>query len=137
MLKQNMYNFMYCLGYIINKTGEKGKSFLKKNYIDTKKESFNKSYNFDEQGNIISCQDRHFTERNKDEFIRYERIAFDSISEYLSKENRHLHFTGSEKIIKMLDKLCVNILSNKENEYLKSEFEEIIIAIQKEIIKKL
>lgn len=37
----------------------------------------------------------------------------------------------------MLDKLCVNILSNKENEYLKSEFEEIIIAIQKEIIKKL
>lgn len=137
MLKQNMYNFMYCLGYIINKTGKKGKSFLKKNYIDTKKEYFNKSYNFDEQGNIISCQDRHFTERNKDEFIRYERIAFDSISEYLSKENRHLHFTGSEKIIKMLDKLCVNILSNKENEYLKSEFEEIIIAIQKEIIKKL
>ncbi len=136
MLKQNMYNFMYCLGYVIDKAGEKGKLFLKNNYIDTKKEYFTKSYSFDEQGNIISCQDRHFTDRNKDEFIRYERIAFDSISEYLSKENRHLHFTGSEKIKKMLDKLCSDILLNKANKYLKSKFEEIIFILQNELINK-
>ena len=136
MLKQNMYNFMYCLGYIINKTGTRGKQFLQTNYIDTKKVYFNKSYKFDNDGNIIASTDRHFTDRNKDEFKRYERIAFESIEEYLSKENRHLRFTGSKKIVELLNKLCDDILQNKDNEILKQSFEKIIILIQQEIINK-
>lgn len=136
MLKQNMYNFMYCLGYIINKTGTRGKQFLQTNYIDTKKVYFNKSYKFDNDGNIIASTDRHFTDRNKDEFKRYERIAFESIEEYLSKENRHLRFTGSKKIVELLNKLCDDILQNKDNEILKKSFEKIIILIQQEIINK-
>lgn len=134
MLKQNMYNFMYCLGYIIDKTGNNGRNFLKTNFIDSKKEYFNKSYTFDNQGNIIFCKDRHFTDRNKDEFERFERIAFQSIKEYLSKENRHLHFTGSEKVKSLLDKLCEDILTNKNNKDLRTQFENIIILIQQDII---
>ncbi len=136
MLKQNMYNFMFCLGYIVRNVGETGKQFLKLNYIDNKKEYFNKSYEFDNNGNITSFTNRHFTDRNKDEFKRYERIAFQSIEEYLSKENRHLRFTGSEKVISLLDKLCADILSNKNNNILKKSFEDIIVLIQKEIINK-
>ena len=90
-LKQNMTNFMFILGVILDiPEGDLGAEFLEEVLLKPKYDDFNYSYSFNERGEIVSNQPRHFTDRSNEELDRYKRIAFESVKEYNSKENRNL-----------------------------------------------
>jgi len=75
-LKQNMSNFMFVLGHIFDKTGEKGENILENAFLKLHYSDFDYSYQFNERGDIVNRTPRHYTERNENEAVRYKRIAF-------------------------------------------------------------
>lgn len=136
-LKQNMSNFMFVLGYILDKSGEKGENILETAFLKQHYSDFDYSYQFNERGDIVNRSPRHYTERNENESVRYKRIAFESIHDYNEKGNRNLKPNLTLSEIQQLDDICVSISSDKECEVLKNEIVKLLVSIQKRIISKL
>jgi Alw26I/Eco31I/Esp3I family type II restriction endonuclease len=138
ILKQNMANFMFVLKTIYDKTV--GHTFLYKEFIESKYESFLHTYEFDELGNIVKQTPRRFTERSNNEIARFARIAFESVRDYSEKDNRHLspNLTQSEKL--ELVNLCGNICISGGQGNLAScrrQLEAFIRTIQQRLIRKV
>lgn len=82
-------NFMFILLNILNSCPEHGEDFLIEAYLKPNFEYFKFSYQFNERGEIISEEPRHYTDRNQNETDRYKRIAINSVYDYSEKDNRH------------------------------------------------
>lgn len=137
LLKQNMANYMFILKTILDTAEERGKEFLVNKYIEPKYECFLYTYIFDNDGNIIKKSNRHFTERSKNEIIRFTRIAFNAIYEYGEKENRR---QSNDLIISEMENLkciCDNINNNSDFTECKTNLEILISNIQRRLIKKV
>ena len=72
---------------------------MTKAYLEPNYDYFKFSYKFNEKGEIISKEPRHYTDRNQNETDRYKRIAINSVYDYSEKDNRHNNndLTKSEK----------------------------------------
>lgn len=135
-LKQNVSNFMYVLGVIKTSCKDQGESFLEKTFLNKNFNSFMYKYTFNERGDILSVQKRHHTERNKDEFKRYKRIAFKSIDDYNQKKNRNLASDLTNQEQKMLDKIVCNINQDVRIIEIQNQMVELFYVIQHRIIQK-
>jgi len=132
MLKQNMTNFMFVLKAIIDV--ENGRDFLITTLIEPKADYFEHSYAFDSNGCIIKETPRHRTERSKNEFERFARVAFESVEDYNDKENRHLSPDLTQAEMAVLRQLCEKIPTvnfGSCNELLK----QLMIRIQERLIQ--
>lgn len=141
-LKQNMANFMYVLYYILENCHDSGKDFLTSALLEPNYHYFKYSYQFDEKGNIVSTDDRHFTDRNAHELERYKRIAIESVYDYNDKNNRHSTPYLSDDETKLLDKICSDILSqiytpSITKEYILTSLNELMIKVQNRLISEL
>lgn len=136
-LKQNMINFMYILKSILEnckKNGEKFliDSFLKPNYV-----YFKYSYKFDQYGNIISKEKRHFTDRNKNETERYCRIALESVYDYSDKDNRNIKYDLNTFELELLSTICSKIESDYNMKICKEYVIKLVESIENRIISKI
>ena len=137
-LKQNMANFMYLLYQIISRCGEAGEALLIESFLNSQAESFSYNYQFDENGKIIKKTKRRVTENTKKEFDRYRRIAINAVRDYFEKSNRNLRQTVSTEIEKQIDQIVEQINEKTcTNSDAKSKIEEIMIAMQNDIISSL
>ncbi len=141
-LKQNMSNFMFILYVILNKCHPYGERLLTTLYLSKNYECFNYDYEFDTLGNIVTQDDRHHTERTKDEFSRYVRIAMDAVQNFNNKENRNVKPSLDDEDLLALDNIC-NLI-NKECKFDIYEFSEIennlnllMQQVQIKLIRKL
>lgn len=128
-LKQNMANFMYVLFVVLEKCPVVGEDFLTRVLLEPNYTYFNYSYSFNELGEIIGKEERHFTERNSSELDRYKRIAIESVYDYNEKDNRHASPNLVQRETEQLDKICYLILSQQYNKSI--EDKEILTALQK------
>lgn len=136
-LKQNMANFMYILLNILDLCPEHGEEFLTKAYLEPNYEYFKFSYQFNEKGEIISKEPRHYTDRNQNETDRYKRIAINSVYDYSEKDNRHNNndLTLTEK--NCLKSICRSIEDGINISDGKKLVKELIEAIENRLIKNL
>lgn len=135
-LKQNMANFMYVLFEVLNKCPNNGENFLVKSFLEPNYKYFNYSYSFDDKGNIVSKEGRHFTGRNENETDRYRRIAINSVFDYNDKDNRHTAPDLTNEELDILNCICVNI-ENANMEDQKQKIIDLIEKIQYRAITKL
>ena len=136
-LKQNMSNFMYILWYILEHCNQDGEHFLEEALLKPNYDYFQYSYTFNELGEIVSINPRHFTDRNQYETERYKRIAFESVYDYNEKENRNIKANLIDNEQRMLNKLCQEISSGVPVEQCKKLLIELMEVIQKRIISTL
>lgn len=136
-LKQNMANFMYILWSILQECSTIGEDFLERMILERHYKCFDYSYNFNERGEIISQQPRHFTDRNQSERIRYKRIAIESVYDYNNKDNRNTSndLTKHEQIL--LSSLCDNLNAHEIYDKCYHNFVSLIECIEKRIISSL
>lgn len=133
-LKQNMSNFMYVLGEILIKCGDKGSFALEKIYLEPKFSYFDYSYEFNEWGEIIKETPRHFTERNSNESDRYKRIAFESVFDYNDKENRNTKPTLDSQDLVILNSICQDINNEESLSIIEYKISKLVQQIQLKII---
>lgn len=133
-LKQNMSNFMFVLWIILRECGHIGEDFLVKNLLKPKYKYFEKSYAFNEKGEIIKEIQRHFTERNAHEFDRYIRIAIESVYEFNQKENRNIKNDLTQNEYALLLELCIFMNAGKCD---LESLNTLMFCIQKRIIDNL
>lgn len=136
-LKQNMSNFMYVLGTILNKTMGKGEYVLEECFLKPHYGDFNYSYQFNELGEIANTESRHFTERNENETTRYKRIAIEAIHDYNNKDNRNLKPILTETEKDSLRIICNNILLDADIRTIKTSIIKLMENIQLRIISSL
>lgn len=136
-LKQNMANFMYILLNILDLCPEHGEEFLTKAYLEPNYEYFKFSYQFNEKGEIISKEPRHYTDRNQNETDRYKRIAINSVYDYSEKDNRH-----NNNDLTLVEKNCLKSICRSIEDGInisdgKKLIKELIEAIENRLIKNL
>lgn len=136
-LKQNMVNFMFVLGVILENCKEIGAKVLTEAFLSSKYDYFASSYGFNEHGEIVTISERHYTERNKNEMDRYRRIAIESVLDFNIKENRHLDSTLSKVETSKLDTICEMILKKQDVSLIKTEIRSLMKEIQQRIISSL
>ena len=137
VLKQNVTNFMFILWSILNSCGENGKHFLVEAFLKPKFKYFEHSYNFNELGEIIKTSPRHFTERNALEMERYVRIAFESVYDYIDKDNRNQNPDLTLSELTTLNEICNKINQISSIDQLKSELVRLVETIEDRLIQKL
>lgn len=127
ILKQNMFLFMSILKKI--KDIPSGTKFLEQKLLSNKYTYFNYEYEFNSTGHIISQSHRKKTDASKSEFIRFQRIAFEAIDEYTTKENRRtsITFNASEQLI--IKDILENI-SNNDFDGALTKLNKLIAVIQ-------
>ncbi|QQW90121.1 Alw26I/Eco31I/Esp3I family type II restriction endonuclease [Helicobacter pylori] len=140
MLKQNMMNFMFILHSILTLCPKNGENFLIQAFIEPKRKYFNWTYSFNNMGEVVSREPRHFTVRNQDEFDRYKRIALESVFEYNKKDNRKNNSDlNSDEYVK-LTQICQYIEASAPNAQaitlFNTLFNELIAMIQIRLISK-
>ena len=133
-LKQNMANYMFVLWMVMKKVPN-GKTFLIDSFLKPNYEYFKYSYEFDARGNIVSKDDRHFTERNAQEMERYSRIAIESVYDFNNKENRNLQNDLTASELRMLSDVCDCIQQNDSGA--KEKLQSVVDGIQQRIISTL
>lgn len=133
-LKQNMANFMYILWVILDRCSRNGESFLTKAFLEPNYKYFNNTYTFNSEGEIISVNPRHFTDRNQYETDRYRRIAIESVYDYNSKENRHLEPTLSRTQMANLLDICNAIEYKGYSDEVKGRLVELVREMQRTAI---
>lgn len=136
-LKQNMANFMFVLWMILNSCPENGEDFLTKAFLEPNYMYFNYSYTFNNLGEIISTQPRHFTERNHYETDRYKRIAIKSVYDYNDKDNRHLEQNLSYNQILQLNDICKEINECGYSDNIRRKLIQLIETIEESAVSKL
>lgn len=133
-LKQNMSNFMFVLWYILENAKD-GQAFLISTLLKPNYHYFENSYSFNEKGDIISCDNRHYTERNAHEMERYTRVAIEAVYDFNSKDNRNIRNNLTANEISDLKRLC-SLISQHSPEA-KTALKVLMIRIQKRIISEL
>jgi hypothetical protein len=136
-LKQNMSNFMYILWRILEQCPAYGEDFLEKALLAKHYDCFNYSYEFNEQGEIIAQQPRHFTERNQQETERYKRIAINSIYDYHDKSNRHMTYALTRDELNQLSLICHEINSKQNDDACYRHLVALVEAIEHRMIDML
>lgn len=136
ILKQNMSNYMFILWTIHKKCKTKGKNFLINTFLKPKFSFFDYDYSFNANGEIIKKSPRHKTDASKGEIDRYVRIAFESINDYNSKENRSLKHSLDKEDLVQLDKICSLINSKAKEKDIQKQLENLIVSIQHKLIEK-
>lgn len=136
-MQQNMTNFMHLLYRIIIGTGEVGKSLLADFFLSQNYKYFEYDYEFNDLGEIIKQTPRHRTERSKGDIERYKRIAFESVIEYVEKENRNLKSTISTKNSNEIEQIIININNNIGGDLIKQNIIKIMDSIQSDIIDQI
>lgn len=136
-LKQNMANFMFILWTILNRCPENGKTFLIEAFLAPNFSNFDYSYQFNELGEIVRKMPRHYTDRNKNEAMRYCRIAIEAVYDYMDKDNRHLNPDLTTTEMKFLSRICDDINDSINQNILKSKIKELMVMIQNRAITHL
>jgi Alw26I/Eco31I/Esp3I family type II restriction endonuclease len=108
-LKQNMANYMFILKKILEIAAERGKEFLDSQFISSKADDFEYTYVFDNDGNIKGRSPRHHSKCRENELDRFRRIAFNAVSEYGEKSNRHTNQDLAKSELAALERLCLSI----------------------------
>lgn len=132
-----MANFMYILLYILENCPINGENFLVKAYLEPNYHYFNYSYKFNENGDIVSKEKRHFTDRNQYETDRYKRIAIESVYDYNEKDNRQNTNDLTSKEHLTLAKICQSIETGLNIEQKKTLIQNLIESIENRIIRTL
>ena len=128
---------MHILWCILTCCGELGKSFLKKSFLEPNYHYFNYSYKFDDDGQIISKEPRHFTDRNNEETERYVRIAFDSVLEFESKNNRKTPIDLISEEEDCIRQICQRIRYFENTADIKKDIEKLVECIELRLIQSL
>lgn len=136
-LKQNMADFMYVLWTILERCSTTGENFLEKMLLSRHYDYFNYSYDFNDKGEIISQQPRHFTERSKNEIERYKRIAIEAVYDYNNKNNRHINSDLNRTEEDLLSSLCTELNLKINYNICYQKFAVLIETIEKRIIASL
>ena len=136
-LKQNMANFMFVLFSILDCCPENGKTFLVEAYLKPNYDCFNYSYRFNGLGEIIACNPRHLTERSNYEIERYQRIAIQSVYDYMNKENRNLTHKFDSSDHMFLHEICEDINDGIHIGTVKEKIYNLLTQIQSKIISQL
>lgn len=136
-LKQNMVNFMFILKTILDNCPTNGKTFLTQAFLAPHYQSFDYTYKFNKNGDIISKEPRHNTDRNKYEIERYNRVAMESVVEYNAKNNRKINndLTSNEKHI--LSIICENIENHCDFVTIRENVIRLMEQIESRIIQTL
>lgn len=134
-LKQNMADFMYVLWFILENCPSFGEDFLEKELLAKNYKYFDYTYEFNNRGEIISQQPRHFTDRSKNEINRYKRIAIESVYDYNGKDNRHTNPDLIQDEKNEIISICKSLSSplNYKSCYL--QLVELVETIENRIIK--
>ena len=136
-LKQNMANFMFVLWSVLTNCGKDGKVFLVEALLKPNFKYFNRSYTFNELGEIIKQTPRHFTDRNVNETDRYVRIAIDAVYKYNEKKNRNVYQNLNEKEMSGLQELCRRIRKEEDLAETKNYLKYLMMLIQSRICSNL
>lgn len=136
-LKQNMANFMYILKTILEKCPSTGEDFLVKAFLEPNYHYFEYSYTFNDKGEIIKKEPRHFTDRNQYETDRYKRIAIESVFDYSEKDNRNNKHDLSSIEESALTQLCNQINSSSDLQKNKAAVVALVEQIERRIIKTM
>lgn len=137
ILKQNMTNFMFILKTILENCPNNGEAFLCKAFLEPKYEYFKYSYSMNERGEIVNRKPRHNTERNKNEIVRYKRIAIDAIYDYSEKNNRNNKNDLDIYEKNALEVICLSIESKDDIYINKQLVVDLMKKIQNRIIKSI
>lgn len=136
-LKQNMTNYMYILKTILERCPQNGENFLIQKFLKPHYDCFKYSYTFNEFGEIIKKEPRHYTDRNANEIERYVRIALDSVYAYGEKDNRNNKHNLTNAELFSLDKICKGIESNYNISASKSNVIFLVEQIEYRLISKM
>ncbi len=137
-LKQNVVNFMQLLHMIVKATGCDGETILAKSFLAPIYENyFGFDYSFDDNGNILRQMPRNKTERADDEYNRYVRIAFDSLTDYSLKKNRKIKPEISTTSKQNIDGIISLIQKGTPDEEIKNAIVDAVEKMQQEIIQTL
>lgn len=136
-LKQNMANFMYILKYIIDKCPSNGEEILVNAFLAPNFKCFEKTYEFNDLGEIVNEKPRHYTGRNDKEVERYVRVAIESVYEYAEKDNRNTKGYLTDLEQKELDDICELIESNNDVEKCKKRIVALVEKIEERLIRAM
>lgn len=136
-LKQNMANFMYILRTILENCPNNGEDFLVNAYLVPNYQYFKYTYKFNEKGEIISQEPRHYTDRNQYETDRYRRIAIESVYDYSDKDNRNNKHNLTTSELSTLTKICSAIESSTNPNDCKQIISQLVESIERRIISSL
>ena len=136
-LKQNMANFMFILWTVLDRCPNNGEEFLARAFLEPNYKYFNNSYSFNELGEIVSVQPRHFTDRNQYETDRYRRIAIEAVYNYNDKDNRHLDQNLSDRQLSLLRSICSDIAAHGYSDSLKNRLVSLVENIQAAAVRGL
>jgi Alw26I/Eco31I/Esp3I family type II restriction endonuclease len=134
MLKQNMVNFMFILGTIIEKCGTLGELCLIECFLQEKSHFFDYSYSFDSTGRITEQRPRHFTGRNAEEMERYKRIAIEAVIDFNDKDNRNTDPTLTAREIVEINRICSEIKQRLPVSHIRNRIERLMLCIQARVI---
>lgn len=136
-LKQNMANYMFVLQTILELCPNRGEDFLISAFLKPNYKYFAYSYQFNDKGEIIGKDKRHYTDRNQHETDRYKRIAIDSVYDYAEKENRNSTQDLNPSELQNLKLICNCIESNEPDKVNKQRIVSLMESIEKRIISSL
>ena len=136
-LKQNMANFMYILRTILGNCPNYGEDFLVNTYLVPNYPYFKYTYRFNEKGEIISQEPRHYTDMNQYETDRYRRIAIESVYDYSDKNNRNNKHDLTVAELSILTKICSIIESGEKTSDCKQMISQLVESIERRIISSL
>lgn len=134
-LKQNMANFMHVLWMILENCPDTGEDFLEKELLSKNYECFNYTYEFNNKGEIVSKQPRHFTDRSQNETNRYKRIAIEAVYDYNDKDNRHTNPDLTRTEENQLISICKSLTSPINYKSCYSLLVKLVEDIESRIIK--
>ena len=136
-LKQNMANFMFILRTILETCPINGEDFLVSAFLEPNYDYFKYSYKFNERGEIISQEPRHYTDRNQNETYRYRRIAIESVYDYSEKNNRNNKHDLTASEMAILNNICSTIEMSFHTSQCKNSVVCLVEKIEQRIIDSL
>ena len=121
----------------MDKCPTNGEAFLIEAFLVPNFSNFDYSYQFNELGEIVHRVPRHYTDRNRNEAMRYCRIAIEAVYDYNEKDNRHLSPDLSASEVAYLHKICDSLNSGLNANIVKRKIEELMVMIQNRTIAYL
>ena len=128
---------MHILRTILENCPNNGEDFLVNAYLVPNYQYFKYTYKFNEKGEIISQEPRHYTDRNQYETDRYRRIAIESVYDYSDKDNRNNKHNLTAAELSTLAKICSAIESGTNPNDCKQIISQLVESIEKRIISNL
>ncbi|MET3683481.1 Alw26I/Eco31I/Esp3I family type II restriction endonuclease [Alkalibacillus flavidus] len=132
-LKKNAHYYLETL-HLLKQNGIQ--DYLYKNLLKPKEKYFNYNYKFNDDGEIIFCENRKESVTYYKEIKRFIDVSFKSLDDYHEKSNRNLKFVIGEEEEAILSSL---IRSAKQNDYSTADnyFVNLMEYFQEKIIEDL